>query len=97
MPPYPVYVLEDLVLLGLEVLKDPESIFEFEEFGLVFSFLLLKDPEFILLELLLLLLLGLEEDLFENEPELTLPELRLLVEDEDLLEDDLLDPDLGLA
>lgn len=79
------------------MLKEPESTFEFEDFVWVFSFLLLKDPEFILLELLLVLVLGLEEDLLENEPELTLPELRLLMEDEDRLEDDLLEPDLGLA
>ena len=44
--------------------------------------------------------LGLDEDLVEKEPELTLFELRLVVEDlieDDLLLDDLVEPDFGFA
>ncbi|MBU3810433.1 MAG: hypothetical protein H9893_02075 [Candidatus Niameybacter stercoravium] len=97
---------------GLEVLKDPEFTLEFEDFDSVLSVLLLKDPEFTLFELLLEtaplsfvvldfgVVLGLDEDLVEKEPELTLFELRLVVEDlveDDLLLDDLVEPDFGFA
>ena len=98
---------------GLEVLKDPEfTLFEFEDFDSVLSVLLLKDPEFTLFEFLLEttplsfivldfgVVLDLDEDFVEKEPELTLFELRLVVEDlveDDLLLDDLVEPDFGFA
>ncbi|MDU6359748.1 MAG: hypothetical protein E6590_07215 [Clostridiales bacterium] len=97
----------------LEVLKDPEfTLFEFEDFDSVLSVLLLKDPEFTLFEFLLETtplsfivldfgaVLDLDEDFVEKEPELTLFELRLVVEDlveDDLLLDDLVEPDFGFA
>ncbi len=98
---------------GLEVLKDPEfTLFEFEDFDSVLSVLLLKDPEFTLFEFLLETtplsfivldfgaVLDLDEDFVEKEPELTLFELRLVIEDlveDDLLLDDLVEPDFGFA